>query len=362
MKKFCVFCGQKPQAKTVEHISPQWLIELTGDPKRIGFFGLKNVEGFPKRKFSLNQFQFPSCSTCNAFFSDLENNTKKIIEKILSENPLTASEISLLLDWFDKIRIGLWLAFYYLDKNLAGITPHFHIRDRMGRNDRMLLIVKRTSQDVKRLTWTGCNTPSFLLTPSCFSLIINEFWFLNMSYLFLFARRMGLPYPNKLFIYPPDITTGNELQKGKERVMTPLLKKTFGLKGTELYQPIFPFPILKERTHDIYDTPYVRSHSLDWANGIGKVYIQEENAVREYPAKPSYDWIPQKKYELELINEECLIHTLEWQIYIDNLMPSLDELSTESQKHWKTQEARSKNINKMVIEKIKRDISKIKLK
>ena len=82
MEKFCVFCGKKPQAKTVEHIIPKWLIELTGDPKRIGFFGVKYEEGFPKRKFSLNQFQFPSCSTCNAFFSDLENNTKKIIWKI----------------------------------------------------------------------------------------------------------------------------------------------------------------------------------------------------------------------------------------------------------------------------------------
>jgi hypothetical protein len=34
MDKFCVFCGKKPQSKNREHIIPQWLIALTGDPNR----------------------------------------------------------------------------------------------------------------------------------------------------------------------------------------------------------------------------------------------------------------------------------------------------------------------------------------
>jgi len=32
MDKFCIFCGDKPQSKNLEHIIPQWLLKMTGDP------------------------------------------------------------------------------------------------------------------------------------------------------------------------------------------------------------------------------------------------------------------------------------------------------------------------------------------
>ncbi|QJB40178.1 hypothetical protein HF324_20870 [Chitinophaga oryzae] len=37
--KYCIFCGEQPQSKTKEHIIPKWLIEMTGDPNRLTFFG-----------------------------------------------------------------------------------------------------------------------------------------------------------------------------------------------------------------------------------------------------------------------------------------------------------------------------------
>jgi hypothetical protein len=39
MDKICVFCGEKPKSRNSEHVIPQWLIELTGNPKRIASFG-----------------------------------------------------------------------------------------------------------------------------------------------------------------------------------------------------------------------------------------------------------------------------------------------------------------------------------
>jgi hypothetical protein len=30
MAEVCVFCGERPQSKTKEHVIPKWLIEMTG--------------------------------------------------------------------------------------------------------------------------------------------------------------------------------------------------------------------------------------------------------------------------------------------------------------------------------------------
>ncbi|GAG83166.1 unnamed protein product [marine sediment metagenome] len=108
MEKVCVFCGNQPESKTSEHVLPQWLIELTGNPKRKAEFGYKHLENgkLAKRKFSFDAFKFPACKSCNQSFSEFEAKTKGIAHKIITEDPLSSSELSTLLDWFDKIRIG----------------------------------------------------------------------------------------------------------------------------------------------------------------------------------------------------------------------------------------------------------------
>jgi hypothetical protein len=141
MSKFCIFCGKKPESKTKEHIIPQWLIKYTGDPKRkisVGF-DMKRKE---LRTFSFDQLTFPACYHCNNEFSTLEQNVKDVILNLLEKNELESSNASTLLDWLDKVRIGLWLLFYSLDSNPFDINPHFHIANRVGRFDRMLIIYK----------------------------------------------------------------------------------------------------------------------------------------------------------------------------------------------------------------------------
>jgi hypothetical protein len=116
MDRVCVFCGNQPEIRTLEHVVPRWLIELTGDPKRIARFGYRHLENgnIVQRYYSFDAFKFPACKSCNETYGILEENVKKIIIRILAEEALSELEFNTLLDWFDKVRIGLWLGYRYL--------------------------------------------------------------------------------------------------------------------------------------------------------------------------------------------------------------------------------------------------------
>ncbi len=89
--KFCLFCGDRPVGKNKEHVLPQWLLELTGDPTRIANFGLDlshGIENAAPRQYAFSQFQFPACAVCNGIFSTLEGNAKAVVLKILASERL----------------------------------------------------------------------------------------------------------------------------------------------------------------------------------------------------------------------------------------------------------------------------------
>jgi len=79
MQRVCVFCGGRPIGKTSEHILPQWVIELTGDPNRVVQFGYgRFVDGaMARRTFAYNSLKFPACQSCNQTYSELEMLTKR---------------------------------------------------------------------------------------------------------------------------------------------------------------------------------------------------------------------------------------------------------------------------------------------
>jgi hypothetical protein len=111
MAKTCIFCGRKPQSKTKEHVIPRWLIEMTGDPKRQVSFGTYNLDNKPPTVLAFDQFTFPACGQCNRDFSDLEGRARRVTERLLLRDGLTATDFNCLLDWLDKIRIGMWLGY-----------------------------------------------------------------------------------------------------------------------------------------------------------------------------------------------------------------------------------------------------------
>lgn len=313
---------------------------------------MESKQGPVGRTYSANAFKFPSCESCNVRFSELEAAAKPVVSSLLSEDSISATEFSILLDWFDKVRVGLWLSFLYLEKNPRGINPHFHIQNRIGIHDRMLAILKM-DMDVKGLNFIGCDMPSFSYTPSCFALRINDYCFLNMSYLHMLSRRIGFPYPIECFMQE-DERVMCVMTSGRHRVMMPLLKKVLALHGTELYQPMFAGSITEPGARAFYDTGYVRDHSLSWEEGIGKVFVQEGRSLREYPDSRSRNWVPTKIYPAEVLLFEMQMLTLEWQTHIDDQAPSLRNLSKERKQRMDEQRRRITTINAQLIQTLRR--------
>ena len=353
MDKFCVFCGEKPQAKNLEHVLPYWLLELTGDPTRTVRFSPKLFdEPVKDRAFSFNAFAFPACESCNTSFSALESKAKSVISKILANADVSAVEFSTLLNWFDKVRIGLWLAFIYLDKNPLGVSPHFHIARRIGIHDRMLLIFK-TDMPAKLLNFMGCDTLFFRYTPSCFLLRINAYAFVNASYPFLFARRLGFPYPTETF-FAPDERFMCTMTSGRNRVMLPLLKKELWPAGTELYQPMFGNAYQTSKRTEPWEADYVKRNSLSWEQGIGKVFILSGKTLNHYPETPSALWVPDQIYQHNAVQREMSLLTLELQNYIMSVYPSFDLLEGARKRFMMEDHLRCRRFNDSVIAAIRK--------
>ena len=349
MEKFCIFCGKIPEGKTKEHVLPQWLIELTGDPKRKVILSI--IKG---KRYSYSSFSFPSCEKCNQEFSDFEDENRVIVTKMLNSEKISAAELNLLFNWLDKVRVGLWLAYFYLHGNVAGINPNYHIKKRIGLYDRVLVICK-TTDEIRGLSAIGCETLSFFYTPSCFSLHINNLLFLNISYNFLFSRRVGFPYPEESYWIDVDKLATN-FASGKERVIYPLLKQPIWLKGTEIYQPMFSPASLGGKSMADFDTPYVRSLSSNWSQGVGKVLIEEDKKYNPYPSGLSHSWLPHYRYNFEEIFYDCQLQTLDSQHYIDSLAPSTLLLTSEVRKRM----ARKRNICERYYKEAVKSIAKQK--
>lgn len=359
MGKFCVFCGEKPEHKTNEHVIPKWLIELTGNPKRIARFGYNQEAGEAPRKrtFSFNAFQFPSCANCNQKYSNLEIVVKSVMQKIISDAFLSSKDFNALLDWFDKVRVGLWLGYQYLEKNPAEITPKFHIEKRIGQNDRMLVIYKIDS-DIKQLNYLGCDTLSFRYTPSCFGLHINNYCFINISHNDLFSRRIGFPYPVESFMQLEDQLL-SRFTTGRDRVMRPLFKKRFRIQGKELYQPMFRDRVFGSNLREFYDTEYVRENSMVWEQGIGKVFIESNSKLQEYPDSPSKLWLSNKTYQSAALLFEIQILILEWQIYIDDLAGSVQMLPEEEKQRIMAIKSMKKKFNTELITMLRKKAQEV---
>ncbi|MCJ7481370.1 MAG: hypothetical protein MUO31_00220 [Thermodesulfovibrionales bacterium] len=354
-EKICVFCGNPPKSKNKEHVVPQWLMEYTGTIDKKVRFGFNKHTGAP-REFIYKAFTFPACESCNSLFAKLESEAKSVILKLLSESPLTNFDLHCLLDWFDKVRIGLWIGFFYLDNNIGNIIPKFHIKTRIAAHDRMVYILKVKSES-QELSFRGCDTLSFHFTPSCFSMIINNFCFYNISSPFLFARRIGFPYPSKSYLRK-DSLADYFIEPARKRIMHPLLQKPFAFKGIGIYQPIYK-SLLSTQNFTFCDNDYVKSNSISFKNGIGDVFLHSNSKVTTYPLEPTLDWCPSNCYERISMNPAISIDTLEHQLYIDSLMPSIEKLPEDDKKLWKDQLRETRKYANLLIETMKNNAAKV---
>jgi hypothetical protein len=296
MDKFCVFCGEAPQDKNKEHVLPNWLIEMTGNPKRVATFGVDfTKEPFGPRMFAFDSLVFPACSGCNEHFGKLEQSIKPIFERLLSNQPLGADDLILLLDWLDKVRVGLWLGYLYLNKNLMGIEPNFHIESRIGLYDRTVSILRMEDGGVG-LTFIGPEFKTYQLSPTCFGLRVNDLWFVNASGMTLYSQRLGFPY-----MQPVRVREDHQLeaspQLGSGRIMNPVERIAPLPRAVALYQPIFRLFCERADSAEFLANDWVRERTANIGIGYGKLFLQKSDSVQIYPDEESHNWIPSDSWK-----------------------------------------------------------------
>jgi hypothetical protein len=315
MSDFCVFCGEKPTAKTKEHVIPQWLIELTGDPHRKGTFGpIWTGKGFEFRQFPFRHFAFPACEQCNQRMSKLEDSAKRVLIDILAEKALSATDICVLLSWLDKVRIGLWLAYLYIQKNACDISPNFYINSRIDGSDRMVLIYK-SDYSYRRTTFDGAQFPAFQYIPSCFCLSVNNFHFFSVATHLLLSKRLGLPYATGAS-YTNTPLFKFEVVEGRERMIYPPMRIRYERACSQIFQPMFT--MVKERASEWaeYETDYVKSMMMDHKRGIGKVLYYNGRRLNEFPSAESTCWIPPKTWREEELRRILVKQVLAFQLHL----------------------------------------------
>jgi hypothetical protein len=346
--KFCVFCGKTPEAKTKEHIIPQWLIEYTGDPDRKAFFGVNMLKSDPElRLYSFSSFVFPACDDCNREFSSLEVKASKIVDALLKKEPLTMFDFDVLLDWLDKVRVGLWLGFFYLDKNLARIRPQFYIKSRVKKRDRFVIIYL-VDTDRTGINFAGVESPSFQHMPSCFGLLINDVYLFNASNLNLCDRRLGFSYSREQYHTGYGGSIESDFVEGLHRKLRPVMRSAFLPNGSELYQPIFAENIENEAARELYDCEYVRHNSMNWAEGIGKIFQQFHDRIEEYPSDPSLNWLPEYSHPFKDLIVRKGEETLDYQLYLFENTASTAKLSKDGLKEYKLTITFMRKVNELI--------------
>jgi hypothetical protein len=242
VSRTCVFCGQPPQDKNNEHVIPQWLLKLTGDENRVAWFGFDHAKGKP-RKFAFDQFQFPACSECNERFGrEVETPAREALVRLLEEGRIESRGAESLLDWLDKVRVGLWLGQRYLERDLLGISPHFHVKTRIRQKDRLVAIY-RTKETRQSLTFAGWGTPAFQFTPGCLALRVNSYFLVNISGDFLFSKRAGTGYAEDLrfLMVDGEARLTCDLRPGTGQIRVPLLPlRELPGRSISFFQPIVP--------------------------------------------------------------------------------------------------------------------------
>lgn len=350
MNKFCIFCGKKPRNKNNEHVIPKWLIELTGDPNRVVYFGPifnDKIMSLETREFAFDQFQFPSCESCNHKYSELEINAKSTIQRLINNEALSSADFMILFDWLDKVRVGLWLAYNYLSKNISEVDPNYHIANRIGNSDRAIFIYKSDSVQ-SGINFAGVNVPAFQYYPICFNLRINQYCFFNLSTDFVISKHLGLPYADESY-YTDGQSIKYVLSEGKNRILPPIVRAAYDKKCTEIYQPIFPHYEGSERIGHLYNTDYARSLSQDHEKGVGKILFSKENKIVEYPLMESKDWIPKNIWKMPDLMRMIAKQVFEFQLYYINRGPSYAEVSVEKKNLIKEQYFLAKKVNKLFI-------------
>ena len=127
-QKRCPFCGKAfaGQKKNFEHVIPKWLV-AEADLKS------RQMEVNPETgplSVGMSSIGSKACVVCNSKYGKLEDLAKSVFMKIRDGSELSPDEIEILLDWLDKVRIGVWLWGLDISKKKENISPKFSVGDK----------------------------------------------------------------------------------------------------------------------------------------------------------------------------------------------------------------------------------------
>jgi hypothetical protein len=238
--RLCVFCGQYPDGKTREHVIPYWLLEYTGDPRRVVTFGRDFSRAYAPIRYSWSNFVAPACNSCNERFSALEAEVKPIIMALTGKEALPVSAYIKLLDWLDKVRIGAWLIRHMIEKQPIKIAPNFHISNRIGIKDRMVAVYSFDST-LKGITLGGTDSMIFNFMPSCWGMRINNIILFNISADWFCSAGCGLPHPGTFKTQMGGKHNGMMVASGfkyEPNISSPITDLALPKPVVWLYQPV----------------------------------------------------------------------------------------------------------------------------
>lgn len=276
-EKFCIFCGKKPKDKNQEHVIPQWLIKMTNLEKK----EVLNAHPDKDKHISFMHFTFPACTECNTKFAKMEAAAKPVLERVLAGQSISGADASLLMDWFDKVRIGLWLSNMYYDKNLKhDVGPHYYIDFGVAKKDRMLSIQKLNMKEGenKGIWWGGTATHLFKYCPVAFTILINDYYFFNASTHNLVSPRVGFPNITNARVLDSDkglleIDVTDNRDNKRKKVVNPIVQTfTPNLESVTFYQPIYR-DFIDEK--GLIVDEYMQEHSYNVYDGLGGVFMQK---------------------------------------------------------------------------------------
>ena len=293
LSKVCIFCGNPPSGKNKEHVIPQWLIRLTGKPTRKVYLGRDwSSADLKERVFSFSAFTFPACEACNSEFSALEASAKDILERLLASQPASAGDFDILLDWLDKVRVGLWIGLLYLNKNYRGTEPQFYIKSRVATRDR-LLIIYQDQGELDGISIAGVESPIFHVMPSCLGLSINNLHFFNVSTQDLLSKFLGFPHLANRKLSKHREGFSADVVAGSKTRLANLLPYSMPVGGTAMFQGIIP-PELKDSVE--FKDSFVIENCRNYVRGRGKIFMQQLSSAGPYSETPSPQWLPPQKF------------------------------------------------------------------
>jgi hypothetical protein len=167
-------------------VIPRWLVREADLSRRTA------PVDFPTKKFSaaMSRIGGRACETCNDASSHLEDEARVAYVKLRDGDALSPADGRSLLDWLDKVRVGLWLWSVDVGKDDYGVVPKFRINERMAHKDRLLLAAKYLAGPrMKGLEIWGA-TENFVWSPSAIGFLINNIVLVSVSSDFLVSRHL----------------------------------------------------------------------------------------------------------------------------------------------------------------------------